>query len=284
MINSLKDCYKLSNGLDIPCVGFGTWQTPQGELGIEAVTTALKCGYRHIDTAAIYGNEESVGKAIAKSGIPRNEIFVTSKLWNDVRGYDETIAAFNQSLDRLGLEYLDMYLIHWPNPLKYRNQWQKANAESWRAMEDLYEQKKIRAIGISNFEKRHTEELLKTAKTTPMVNQIRLYVGNENAETIRFSQDHEMLIEAYSPLGTGKIFTSPELETMAQKYGKSIAQICIRWSLQKGYLPLPKSVTPERIAENGKVFDFEISSDDIKYLDKIPNYCGATKNPDERDF
>ena len=279
-MKKLTDSFVLSNGVEIPCIGFGVWQAKDGEEAYEAVLCALNNGYRHIDTAAIYRNEVSVGKAIKDSGIPREEIFVTSKLWNTERGYEETLTAFNGSLEKLGLDYLDLYLIHWPNPVGFRDSWEEKNAESWHAFETLYKEGKIRAIGVSNFYKRHMDPLLKTAKIVPMVNQIRLCPGECPEEIINYCNDKNILLEAYSPLGTGKIFEVEEMKHFAKKYNKSVAQICIRWSLQMGFLPLPKSVTPSRIIENTDVFDFELDKEDVKTIAELKDCCGATDNPD----
>lgn len=283
-MKSLTDRYQLKNGVEIPCVGFGTWQMPDDVTGVNAVKTALEAGYRHIDTAAIYGNEKSVGIAVKESGIPRDEIFVTSKLWNDDHGYENTLAAFEKTMEKLYMEYLDLYLIHWPNPLKYRDRWQDANAGSWKAMEELYAAGRIRAIGISNFRVHHIEALLETATVAPMVNQIRLCPGDTQAELVTYCHSHQMLLEAYSPLGTGKIFDVPELKEMAQKYGKTVAQIAIRWSLQKGYLPLPKSVTPDYIRQNIDVFDFELSDEDVQTITDLKCDCGSASDPDKATF
>ena len=225
-MKSQLDTYRLSNGVEIPCIGFGTWQTPNGDVAVQAVQCALESGYRHIDTAAVYGNEASVGKAIRTSGVRREELFVTTKLWNNRHSYDQALKAFDESMDKLGLDYLDLYLIHWPNPIDLRegDRWIQANAEAWRAMEELYEAGRIRAIGISNFRVHHMEALLKTAKVVPHVNQIRLCPGDTQDETVAFSRAHGMLAEAYSPLGIGRIFEVPEMQALAQKYGRSIAQ------------------------------------------------------------
>ncbi|MCR4882766.1 MAG: aldo/keto reductase [Clostridiales bacterium] len=276
--------YRLANGIDIPSVGFGTWQTPDGEVAVQSVRCALEAGYTHIDTAQAYGNEESVGKAIRLSGVPRKDLFITTKLWNANHSYDLTLRSFDESMNKLGLDYLDLFLIHWPNPLAFRDRWEQANAESWKAMEELYEAGKIRAIGISNFRPHHMDALLKTAKITPMVNQIRLCPGDTQDETVAYCREHQMVIEAYSPLGTGRIFDVPEMQTLARKYNRSIAQICIRWSLQRGYLPLPKSVTPARIQENLHVFDFELSEDDVRLIANLKGCVGYASDPDTRTF
>lgn len=279
-MKSLTDTFTLSNGVQIPCIGFGTWQTPDGETAIKAVEAALADGYRHIDAAAIYGNEESVGKAIANSGVKRGELFVTSKLWNDEHGYESTLRAFDKTLKDIGLEYLDLYLIHWPVPAKFKNDWQKKNAETWKAFEELYKEGRIRAIGVSNFLPHHVEELKKTAEIMPMVNQIEYHPGLMQKEVADYSQKEGMLIEAYSPLGTGKMLGNETLKGIAEKYGKSVAQICIRWVLQNGVLPLPKSVTPSRIADNAQVFDFELAADDMAVIDAMVDPDGTTNDPD----
>lgn len=284
MKKSLTDCYTLSNGVQIPCIGFGTWQTPSGEVAVSSVLRALEAGYRHIDTAAAYKNEESVGTAIRQSGIDRRELFVTSKLNNPDHGYKNALAAFEATIDRLGTDYLDLYLIHWPNPLKYRDHWQEVNAETWKAMEELYHAGRIRAIGISNFRPHHMDELLKTAEVVPMVNQIRLCPGDTQDDVVAYSRSRDMLLEAYSPLGMGKIFEVPEMKQLSEKYGKSIAQICIRWSLQRGYLPLPKSVTPARIQENAQVFDFELEEADVQLIAGLKGCVGYSWDPDTTNW
>ena len=283
-MNSINDCYELNNGVKIPCIGFGTWQTPNSDEGVNSVLCALRTGYTHIDTAEGYDNEESVGLAVKKSGIPREKLFITSKLWNDLHGYENTLAAFEQTLKKLDTDYLDLFLIHWPNPLKFRDCWQEANAGTWRAFEELYEAKKIRAIGLSNFRPHHIDELMKTAKIAPMVNQIRLCPGDTQDELVAYCRERGILLEAYSPLGTGKIFAVPEMQQLAEKYGRSVAQICIRWSLQRGYLPLPKSVTPDRIKENAKVFDFELSEEDVEIIAGLIGCAGVERDPDTAPF
>ena len=280
-MKSLTDTYELSNGSCIPCVGFGTWQTPNDDTGYNSVREAIEVGYRHIDTAAIYRNEEAVGAAIHDSKIPRNEIFLTSKLWGDDYGYESTKKAFEKSLELLQTGYLDLYLMHWPNPVKFRNSWQKTNAETWRAIEELYKDGKIKAIGVSNFMIRHLDELKKTAEIMPMVNQIKLCPGDTKDDLVAYCRKNNILAEAYSPLGTGKVFKVPELIDLAAKYDVTVAQLSIRWSLQMGYLPLPKSVTPEYIKNNADVFGFEISDEDVVAIAGLTNCCGIPRNPDE---
>lgn len=279
-MKALTDCYKLANGVEIPCVGFGTWQTPDGETAVSAVLSAIGAGYRHIDTAQGYGNEKSVGVAVKKSGVDRKELFITSKLTNSEHGYEKTLAAFAKTMEKLDTDYLDLFLIHWPNPVAFRGNWQEANAGTWRAFEELYRAGRIRAIGVSNFRPHHIEELMKTATVAPMVNQIRLCPGDTQDATVEYCRSKNILLEAYSPLGTGKIFGVPEMKALAEKYGKSVAQLCIRWSLQRGYLPLPKSVTPERIRENAEVFDFELEAADVRQIAGLKGRVGYAADPD----
>ncbi|MBU5308356.1 aldo/keto reductase [Clostridioides mangenotii] len=279
-----ENFYLLSNNYKIPTIGFGTFRTPSGEETEQSVINAIKSGYRHIDCAAAYGNEKSVGEAIRKSGVVREELFVTSKLWNDNKGYEETLAAFNQTLEDLQLDYLDLYLIHWPIAKASKNNWQKANSESWRAFEKLYKQGKVKAIGVSNFLTHHFEPLLKTAKILPMVNQIELHPGMLQDKTVEFCNQHNILVEAWAPFSNGQIFNHPVLKEIADQYKKSVAQLSLRWIIQKGIVPLPKSVTPERIKNNLEVFDFEISSQDVDRIDRLTDCGGSGLHPDKVDF
>lgn len=281
---SLKDTYTLSDGIEIPVMGFGTWQMPDDEHTSKIVEHAIKVGYRHIDTAAAYRNEESVGLGIKNSGIPRDEIFVTTKLHNRDHTYELATKAIDDSLEKLGLEYIDLYLIHWPNPITYRDNWKEANAESWRAMEEAQAAGKIRTIGVSNFMPHHLEALLETAKVTPTVNQILLNPSEMQPDVVAANNKYNILSEAYSPLGTGKIFEIEELKELAEKYGKTMAQVVLRWSLQHGFLPLPKTSTFERVEENADIFDFEISDEDMKLIDSFDGRAGKMRNPDEITF
>ena len=280
----MKD-YMLNNGVAIPAVGFGTWRAKDGEEAYQAVLAALKAGYRHIDTAAIYQNEESVGRAIKDSGIAREELFITTKLWNDAHGYEVAKAAFATSLEKLGLDYLDLYLIHWPNPKPLReNLWQAANSEAWRAMEELYQAGKIRALGVSNFLPHHLEELLKTAKIVPAVNQIRLAPGVYQREAIDYCRKQDILLEAWGPFGQGELFSNPDIKALADKYDKTVAQLALAWSIKEGFLPLPKSVTPERIISNLDFFDIKLSDEDAEILKNIEGLAGGAPDPDAVDF
>lgn len=222
-MKELAKCFKLSNGYEIPQVGFGTWQTPNGETATQAVKAALQCGYRHIDTAAIYGNEKSVGEGIRKSGVCREDLFVTSKVWNIERGYEKTLAAFDKTLADLGLEYLNLYLIHWPANEKQFENWQEINKDTWRAMETLYLEGKIKSIGVSNFLVHHLEPLLAAAKIEPMINQIEFHPGQMQLDTVEFCKRNQILVEAWSPLGTGRMLNNSTLMAIAEKYQKSVA-------------------------------------------------------------
>ncbi len=283
-MKSLSDAFTLSNGAKIPCIGFGTWQAPSGDVAVRSVKEAIKVGYRHIDAAAIYGNEKSVGQGIAQSGVNRQDIFVTSKVWNAYRGYDKTLRAFDNTLADLGLDYLDLYLIHWPAAPGTTSHGEELNAHTWRAMEKLYDDGRIKAIGVSNFLTHHLKALQKTANIAPMVDQIEYHPGQMQKETVDFCNQNDILVEAWGPLGTGRLLHNKTLHAIAQKYEKSVAQICIRWCLQNGTLALPKSVTPSRILENSLVFDFQISGEDMAQINALPYIGGSGLHPDKITF
>lgn len=229
--------YQLNNGVEIPVLGFGTFKAKDGEEAYRAVLEALKAGYRHIDTAAIYQNEESVGQAIKDSGVPREEMFVTTKLWNSQQTYEQTRQALEKSIEKLGLDYLDLYLIHWPNPkpLRENDAWKTRNAEVWRAMEDLYQEGKIRAIGVSNFLPHHLDALLETATIVPAVNQVRLAPGVYQDQVVAYCREKGILLEAWGPFGQGELFDSKQVQEIAANHGKSVAQIALAWSLAEGF-------------------------------------------------
>lgn len=277
--------YQLNNGVEIPVLGFGTFKAKGGEEAYRAVLEALKAGYRHIDTAAIYQNEESVGQAIKDSGVPREELFVTTKLWNSQQTYEQARQAFAESLAKLGLDYLDLYLIHWPNPkpLRENDAWKIRNAEVWRAMEDLYQEGKIRAIGVSNFLPHHLDALFETAKILPAVNQVRLAPGVYQEEVVDYCREKGILLEAWGPFGQGELFDSKLVQEIAANHGKFVAQIALAWSLAEGFLPLPKSVTASRIQANLDCFGIELSHEERETLKAIAVHSGAPR-VDDVDF
>lgn len=264
------DCFTLSNGVKIPCIGYGTWQTPDGEITENCVKNAIDAGYRHIDTAFAYGNEASVGAGIKKAGVARDELFVTTKHWVTERGYEKTVNAVETSLKLLGLDYLDLYLVHWPCVEKCSPDWEEINLDTWRGFEKMYKDGKIRAIGVSNYQQKHLETLFNNAEIKPMVNQLEFHPGYTQIDNIRFAQENGLLVEAWSPLGSGAVLNDEGLKAMAAKYGKSVAQLCVKLALQNNILPLPKSTNPDRMAANAEVFDFEISEEDVKTLINYP--------------
>ena len=274
---------ELYNGILMPEIGLGTWKAPTGKVTVEAVKAAIECGYTHIDCAAIYGNEKEVGLGIKESNVDRKNLFITSKLWNDVRGYQETIDAFNKTLDDLQLDYLDLYLIHWPRPMKYHDNYIEKNIESWKAMEDLYKQGKIKAIGVSNFKVHHMEKIMENCEIKPMVNQIEFHPSCLEKEIRDFCKKENIVVTGYSPLANGKVFECKELVEFSEKYGVSIAQLCIRYALQHNVTPLVKSVTKERIKANLNV-NFVISDEDMEKIDKITTCGGSYKDSDNISF
>ncbi len=280
---NLNSTYTLIDGNKIPIIGFGTWQI-EGSAAADAVTEAIRAGYVHIDTAAAYENEAEVGEGIRRSGIKRENIFITTKLWNAVRGYDETIAACEESMKKLGTDYIDLYLIHWPNPIKFRSCWKEKNAETWHAFEHLKRSGKVRSIGVSNFCPHHLDALFETAEIIPAVNQIRLCPGDTDDATVTYCKNKGILLEAYSPLARGMVFDSDAVTAISAKYGKTPSQLSIRWCLQNEFLPLPKSVSPAHMAENLQVFDFEIESADMVSLNALTGEYGTRSNPDDRPF
>lgn len=283
VINNIADTCQLKNGYRVPCMGFGTWQTPDGETAVNSVKTAIDSGYRHIDAAACYGNEVSVGEGIRSSKVDREELFITSKLWNTERGYEKVIKAFEKTLLDLGLDYLDLYLIHWPAAAHQFENWEELNLSTWAAMTDLYKSGKIKSIGVSNFMPHHLEALMKT-EVPPMVNQIEFHPGYMQRETVDYCKEREMIVEAWSPLGSGRMLKNEQLMSIAQKYGKSVAQLCLRWVLQNDVIPLPKSITPSRIMQNAEVFDFSVSDEDMQIINEL-EYCGGSGlHPDKVDF
>jgi len=267
-MNYLNEVYTLHNGIKIPSIAFGTWQISNDE-AYQATLDAIDAGYRHIDTAKSYHNEDAVGRAIKDSGVKREDLFVVSKLRAPALGYDETILAFNTQLKELGLDYMDLYLIHAPWAWDQRGQSRTTeNIQAWKAMEQLLKDGKIRSIGVSNFNVDDLKAIINACEIVPMVNQIRFSVGFTQDEIVKFCQSNKILIEAYSPLGTGSVFQNEELKAIALRNNVSVAQLCIKYCLEKGTLPLPKTRSKERMVENASL-DFELSINDIKILDGI---------------
>ncbi|MFJ5925719.1 aldo/keto reductase [Kitasatospora sp. NPDC092948] len=264
----------LNNGVEMPQLGFGVFQVPDEET-TAAVATALESGYRSIDTAAIYGNERGVGKALAASGLPREELFVTTKLWNADQGYDATLRAFDASLDKLGLETVDLYLIHWPTPAR------DLYLDSWRAIERLAADGRIRAAGVSNFQPAHLARLIETGGLVPAVNQVELHPGLQQSELRAFHAKHGIATEAWSPLAQGAVLNDPAITAIAERTGKSPAQVVLRWHLQLGNLVIPKSVTPARIRQNLDVFDFTLTDAEMKAIAATDRGLRTGPNPDE---
>ncbi len=283
-MTGLNDCYTLHNGVKIPCIGFGTWQIPNGEAATSIVKEAIACGYRHIDTASAYENEESVGKAVRESGVPREQLFIASKLWNSDHGYDNALRAFDMSLKRLDMEYLDLYLIHWPVPVNQKTDYIQLNRDTWRAFEKLYREGRVKAIGVSNFMVHHLQEIMEGSEIKPMVNQIELHPEYTQQEVAEFCKNSNILIEAWSPLMQGRIFQLPPVRELAKKYGRSVSQIAIRWFVQKGIIPLPKASGREHILQNADVFGFELQKEDIDKLDALKGIGRIGPDPDNINF
>lgn len=259
----------LNDGNKIPLVGFGTYKCKEQD-GIESVKSAISKGYRLIDTAAIYENEEAVGKGIKASGILRDEIFITTKLWRENLGYESTKKELEKSLKRLDLDYIDLYLIHWPANAKNYDNWQKINADSWRAMEELQAEGKIKSIGVSNFFKEHLEALFETANVIPAINQIEFHPGYWQQELTAYCKLKNIVVESWSPLARGKVFGNEVLTEIAKKHRKSVAQVCLRWIIQHNVIIIPKSTSPKRIEENIHLFDFELNPTEMELINRLP--------------
>ncbi|RUT47254.1 aldo/keto reductase [Paenibacillus anaericanus] len=276
----LQDTTTLQGGIQMPWFGLGVFKVEEGAELVQAVKSAIKHGYRSIDTAAVYDNEKGVGQgiheAILENNISREDLFITSKVWNADLGYESTLAAYETSLNKLGLEYLDLYLIHWPVDGKYQ--------DAWRALETLYKEGRVKAIGVSNFQIHHIEDLMKTATIKPMVNQVELHPQLTQTELRDFCKTQGIQIEAWSPLMQGQLLDHPVLQEIAAKHNKSIAQVILRWDLQHGIVTIPKSTKEHRIIENAAIFDFELSSDDIARIDALNQNLRVGPDPDNFDF
>ncbi|WP_371068883.1 aldo/keto reductase [Sediminibacillus sp. JSM 1682029] len=280
MTNHLQAVTTLNNGTKMPWLGLGVFKVEEGPELVEAVKTAITEGYRSIDTAAIYGNETGVGEGIREgiqaAGIRREDLFVTSKVWNDGLDYDGTVQAFETSLEKLGLDYLDLYLIHWPGKGKYK--------QAWNALEELYKKGRIRAIGVSNFQVHHLEELMKDAAIKPAINQVERHPKLTQSDLLTYCQQHGIQLEAWSPLMQGQILDNPVLREIAAKYDKSPAQVILRWDLQQKIVLIPKSTKAHRIKENANLFDFELTKEDIEQIDNLNEDHRVGPDPDTFDF
>lgn len=266
---------KLNNGIYIPSIGFGT-SLVTGDECTTIIKKAIEVGYRHIDTASAYENEVEIGNAIKQSKIDRKELFITSKVWKDAMGYENTLKSFENSLKRLDVEYIDLFLIHWPN-----NNNEQINIETWKALEKLYKEKKVRAIGVSNFLKHHLEKLLKSCEIMPVINQIEFHPGLMRKETIDFCKEKNIVLEAWAPLGKGKMLKNEILMEIAQKYNKSTAQLCLKWCLQNDVIPLPKSENEGRMKQNLDLFDFEITKEDMETINNMEFFAGSDMDPNK---
>jgi methylglyoxal/glyoxal reductase len=280
MMDHLQAATTLHNGVEMPWFGLGVFKVEEGPVLVQAVMTAIQHGYRSIDTAAIYENEEGVGlgirEGIEAAGIAREELFVTSKVWNSDLGYESTIAAYETSLKKLGLDYLDLYLIHWPVAGKYK--------EAWKALETLYKLGKVKAIGVSNFHVHHLKGLLKDAEIMPMVNQVEYHPRLNQKEVQEFCREHNIQMEAWSPLMQGQLLDNEILKTLAAKYNKTVAQIILRWDLQNRVVTIPKSIKEHRIIENSQVFDFDISIEDMNRIETLNKDVRVGPDPDNFNF
>ncbi|AGT30922.1 glyoxal reductase [Geobacillus genomosp. 3] len=275
-MNSLQDCAVLHNGVQMPWVGLGVYKVKEGDEVKSAVRTALEVGYRHIDTAAFYENEEGVGQAIRESGIPREQVFVTTKVWNTDQGYETTLKAFDASLKKLRFDYVDLYLVHWPVKGKYK--------ETYKALEKLYKDGYVRAIGVSNFQIHHLKDVMADCEIKPMVNQVEYHPRLTQKELQSFCQENGIQLEAWSPLMRGEILTEPTIVEIGKKYGKTPAQVVLRWDLQHGVVTIPKSVTPARIKENADLFGFSLTEEEMKRIDALNLNKRIGADPDNFNF
>ncbi|WP_313303728.1 aldo/keto reductase [Empedobacter sp.] len=276
--------FKLSNGIEIPAIGFGTWLL-EGEKVIEPLKIALTKGYTHIDTAAIYKNEKEIGTVLKAENVDRSKLFITSKCWNSERGYEKAMAAFEQTLADLQTDYLDLYLIHWPaNETQFPDTWAELNAGTWQAFEEIYKSGKAKAIGVSNFNINHLKALFETAEIKPMVNQIEIHPGHSQPELVDFCRQNDLLVEAWSPLGSGRILENELIVSLADKYNVSVGQICINYCLAKEILPLPRSSSEKNIEANLTSNNFKLSAEDVKAIDEMPADGFSGLNPSMVEF
>lgn len=275
MVMNIGSKARLNNGVEMPMLGIGVWQMAAGKETLDALGFAFEVGYRHVDTAKLYGNEREVGQAVRASGIPREDIFVTTKLWNTDHGFKKALAAFDRSLASLGLDYVDLYLIHWPET--------GLRGDSWRALEKIYDEGKVRAIGVSNYTIRHLQEVLDAGSVVPAVNQVEFHPWLYQKDLLDYCRNKGILLEAYSPLTKGKMLKDRELGKVAKRYGRSHAQILIRWVLQHDMVVIPKSSNRKRIRENAETFDLELSGEDMSLLDSFNRDLHVTWDPTQEE-
>ena len=278
-MKSMYDCYELSNGVHIPCMGYGTYKAAEADHA-DTIRMAIEAGYRYFDTASFYETETYVAQALRESGLARNEVFLASKMWKNEMGYEQTKAAFQRTLERLETTYLDLYLIHWPRPDAAYANWKQLDLDTWRAMEELYQEGKIRAIGLSNFLPQHIENILQNSAVAPMVNQIEFHPGHTQEATVRYCQAHGIQMQAWSPLGRRRVLEHPLVVELAASYGVTPAQICLRYALQRDVIPLPKASSMERMKQNQDVFSFALSQEDMFRLDTMPPAGWSGQHPD----
>lgn len=279
MVKSIHDCYTLSNGVRIPCVAYGTYKAADGK-SADIIRMAIETGYRYFDTASFYGTESYLAQAVRDSKIPREDFFFASKVWKAEMGYEETKAAFSRTLECLGTDYLDLYLIHWPIPSVVFEDWRQLDLDTWRAMEELYLSGKIRAIGLSNFLPHHIENLLSGCQIAPMVNQLEFHPGYTQEAAVRYCKEHQIQVQAWSPIGRARVLSDPLILELSEKYHVSPAQICLRFAVQKEIIPLPKSSSVERMRENQDLFSFALSTEDMYRLDTMPQTGWSGEHPD----
>lgn len=274
---------KLLNNIEIPMLGYGTYKTAADEEGLQMIKDAIKAGYRHVDTAQGYKNEHLVGQAIRESGIPRNQFFVTTKVWNDNQGYDKTKESIEESLNKLNIDYIDLLLIHWPIPQGKNDEWKKLNQETWKAMEEYYDAGLIKAIGVSNFLEHHLNNLLESARIMPMVNQLEIHPYYQQQSTVKFCQDKGIIVESWGPLMRGKAFKDPKLIELAQRNNISVAQLCIRYCLDRNIVTLQKSSKFERMIDNARVFGYHLDEYTMNEIAKLDTDWCYTFHPDRNE-
>lgn len=278
-MKSIYDTYTLSNGVKIPCVAYGTYKA-KDENGADIISAAVEEGYRYFDTASFYETESYVAEAISRSELPREDFFIATKLWKEEMGYEEALAACERSLKRLNTDYIDLYLIHWPKPTPDYEEWKQLDLDTWRALEKLYKEGKVRAIGVSNFLPHHLDNILENCEVKPMVDQIEYHAGYTQEATVQYCKQHGILVQAWSPISRGRIFHDVTLMELAEKYQVSVAKLALRFCIQNGIVPLPKAASRERMRENMNLFDFTISDEDMNRINTIPQVGWSGEHPD----